>query len=187
MTDNLFAWTWWALGQLAAEGASARPGGELLTGGSPRYQIYRTVDGRFVAAAPLEEKFWKNFCDVIGLDADRRDDRTDPSGVRTQVARLIASRTAEEWRARFAERDACCTVVADLHEALQDEHFRARGIFAAQVESQGARMPALPPPLAPQLRASETDTLSSPSLGEASAADILDDWATRDTTAHGAD
>lgn len=32
-------------------------GSERLTGGTPRYQIYRTRDGRHIAAAPLEQRF----------------------------------------------------------------------------------------------------------------------------------
>jgi hypothetical protein len=35
----------------------------MLTGGSPRYQIYPTKDNRHVAAAPLEQKFWESFCE----------------------------------------------------------------------------------------------------------------------------
>jgi hypothetical protein len=30
--------------------------------------LYPTKDGRVVAAAPLEQKFWETFCDIIGLE-----------------------------------------------------------------------------------------------------------------------
>ena len=63
MTDNLFTFAYWAIGNGFAADAWPRPGGELVTGGSPRYNIYRTADGRFLAAAPLEDRFWNNFCD----------------------------------------------------------------------------------------------------------------------------
>src|SRR5918994_7171217 len=46
MTENLFMLMPWALGQGLAAGRWPKPGAELLTGGSPRYQIYRTADGR---------------------------------------------------------------------------------------------------------------------------------------------
>ena len=59
MSDNLFTFLYWALGNGHAAGLWPRPGGELVSGGSPRYQIYRTADDRFIAAAPLEEQFWK--------------------------------------------------------------------------------------------------------------------------------
>ena len=67
MTDHLFPLMWWALGQGFAQGRWPRPGGELLTGGSPRFQIYPTADARFLAAAPLEQRFWERFAELIGL------------------------------------------------------------------------------------------------------------------------
>ena len=75
MGDNLFTFMYWAMGNGEIAGDWPTPGGELVTGGSPRYNIYRTRDNKFVAAAPLEQKFWKNFCALIELPADMRDDR----------------------------------------------------------------------------------------------------------------
>src|SRR3954470_4608220 len=65
MADNLFTLMYWALGNGHAAGAWPSQGGDLVTGGSPRYNIYRTRDERFLAAAPLEQKFWENFCDAL--------------------------------------------------------------------------------------------------------------------------
>src|SRR5262249_52685082 len=81
MADNLSSFMYWAIGDGLAAGRWAQPGKALVTGGSPRYNVYRTSDGRYIAAAPLEEKFWQAFCDAIGLAADARDDRRDPDAV----------------------------------------------------------------------------------------------------------
>jgi len=108
MCDSLFAFEYWALGQGEAQGAWPKPGGELVSGGSPRYQIYRTADGRFVAAAPIEQKFWDNFCGLIGLATEWRDDARDPQGTLRAVAALIARETADYWRGRFTGQDCCC-------------------------------------------------------------------------------
>jgi crotonobetainyl-CoA:carnitine CoA-transferase CaiB-like acyl-CoA transferase len=175
MSDNLFAWTWWAFGLIGTGGAGPRPSGELLTGGSPRYQVYRTSDGRFVAAAPLEQKFWNAFCELVGLNGPLRDDGADPEATRAEVARLIAARPAEEWRAQFAGQDVCCNVVASLEEALDSPHFKTRGLFNSVVESGFSQMPALPTPLAPELRTNGQRPVS-PALGEADAAEIMESW-----------
>jgi alpha-methylacyl-CoA racemase len=167
MTDNLFAWQWWAQGLLAS-GRAPRPGGELLSGGSPRFQLYRTADGRFVAAAPLEERFWQRFCALIGLPEALRDERADPAATRSAVAAIIAAAPAADWRARFEGEDCCCNLVATLEEAMADPHFRARGLFAAALVAGGRELPALPLPLAPALRAPR-EVQSAPELGEANA------------------
>jgi alpha-methylacyl-CoA racemase len=172
MADHLFPLMWWALGQGFATDRWPRPGGELLTGGSPRFQIYPTADGRFLAAAPLEQRFWERFAELIGLDPAYRDDRNDPAATQGRVAEIIRSRDAAHWRARFAGEDACCAVVASLEEAVRDPHFVGRDLFAgALTDGAGRSMPALPVPLAPVFR--EGRTASYPALGEGN--DLLDE------------
>ncbi|MBI4083764.1 MAG: CoA transferase [Candidatus Lambdaproteobacteria bacterium] len=153
MTDNLFPFLYWALGTAHVTGRWPRPGGELVTGGSPRYAIYRTRDGRYLAAAPLEQRFWDVFCGVIGLDAALREDAADPAATMAAVAGRIGSDTAARWRERFAGKNACCTVVATLEEALAAPHFRARGLFDWSLAASDRRVPALPVPLARRFRA----------------------------------
>jgi crotonobetainyl-CoA:carnitine CoA-transferase CaiB-like acyl-CoA transferase len=164
MADNLFTFLYWALGNGLAAGAWPRPGGELVTGGSPRYQIYRTLDGRFLAAAPLERKFWDNFCEAIGLAPQWRDDARDPRGTRDAIALCIASRTAAAWCDVFAGKDVCCAIVARVEEALADAHFRARGLFGQQLAAGGRSITALPVPVDPAFR--REAALGYPALGE---------------------
>jgi len=176
MADNLFTFMYWALGNGQAAGAWPRPGGELVTGGSPRYQIYRTQDGRFLAAAPLEQKFWDNFCAAIELAQEWRDDARDPGGTRTAVAACIASATSSVWRDRFKGKDVCCAIVASVEEALADPHFRARGLFARQLAAGGREIGALPVPIDAAFR----DTAAAcayPALGENN--DLIEDRGAR--------
>jgi alpha-methylacyl-CoA racemase len=166
MADNLFAFMYWALGNGLVAGQWPKPGGELVTGGSPRFNVYRTRDGKFVAAAPLEQKFWENFCALIGLAPEYQDDRRDAAATKCAVAEKIAAKTAGEWAQLFAGKDVCCCVVASLEEALRDPHFIARGVFAARLAADGKEIAALPAPVAPQFRA-HPDAAGYPGLGEA--------------------
>src|SRR5262249_33621133 len=79
MTDAMFTFAWHALAQGFAGHGFPAPGAGLLTGGSPRYQLYPTSDGRLVACAALEQKFWLAFCAAIGLAAPLVDDRMAPA------------------------------------------------------------------------------------------------------------
>lgn len=117
MTRNLLPFAWWAIGEAAVTGVWPGAGDALLTGASPRYQLYRTRDGRWIAAAPLEDRFWEAFCEVIELpEAWRRS--SDMAAVRREVAARIATRTGAEWQERFAARDCCCSLVGNLATAL---------------------------------------------------------------------
>ena len=165
MADNLFPLVYWGLGNGFAAGEWPTPGGDLVTGGTPRYQVYRTGDGRYLACAPLEQKFWENFLRV--LEAPQLlNDSADPNGTREAIAAIIASRTADEWLQRFAGIDACVSVVKSLREAVETPHFRERGLFQAQITAgDGRQIPSLPLPIAPALRHSADR--AAPALGEA--------------------
>jgi alpha-methylacyl-CoA racemase len=164
MAGNLFPFTYWALGNGLAAGMWPGNGTDLVTGGSPRYRLYPTADGKIVAAAPLEQKFWDELCDIVGLERSLREDARDPEATAGAVAAAIRSKTAEEWRMRFAGRDCCCSIVATLQEAITDPQFRDRFSHVLANEA-GARMPALPVPVAEGFRAPADQTQSAPALG----------------------
>ena len=164
MADNLFPFLYWALGNGQVAGEWPRPGGELVTGGSPRYNVYRTADGKYLAAAPLEQKFWEAFCDLIGLDAGWREDAGREAAVRLEVARRIAARDGAHWERTFAGKDVCCNIVRSVQEALRSAHFAERGIFARTLTQEGRSIIALPVPVAERFRAG-TKAASCPALG----------------------
>jgi crotonobetainyl-CoA:carnitine CoA-transferase CaiB-like acyl-CoA transferase len=153
MTDAMFTFAWYALAIGHARGRFPASGEMRLVGASPRYQLYPTKDGRLVACGALEDKFWTAFTTAIGLATEFIDDEKDARATRHAVAKIIASRSADEWRPVLAKADCCVTVVAPLSEALRDPHFVERGLFAYHYEAQrGAVMPALPVPIAPLFR-----------------------------------
>lgn len=164
MTDMMFALPYWALPQGLRTGQWPEPGRALTTGGSPRYHIYRCADGRFLAAAPLEQKFWQNFCRLIGLAPQHVDDSRDPAGTIGAVAAIVASRDAAHWQARFSGEDVCCAIVATLAEAVDDAHFRNRGLFDRKVASGGQYLPALHVPVAADMRVDDVER-EAPALG----------------------
>lgn len=147
MADNLYTAQYWALGEGFVENRWARPSTGLVTGRSPRYQIYRTADERYLAVAALEEPFWQAFCDIIALDEYYRDDTHDPVATQHRVAQLIANHTAAEWQLKLSGRETCCSVVATLDEAIASEQTQARGLFNRLLEAGNIRIPALPLPI----------------------------------------
>jgi alpha-methylacyl-CoA racemase len=166
MTDNLFPFMYWALGTALVGGSFPGNGTGLVCGGTPRYRLYPTQDRKVVAAAPIEQRFWEVFCEVIELEPPLRDDAADPPATLARVTAIIAGETSEVWRARFAGHDCCASVVASLQEALGDPHFQARGLFAHVLANEaGQRIPALPVPVAPGLRAPSATVAAAPALG----------------------
>ena len=153
MTDAMFTFAWNALAIGHARGKFPGSGELQLVGASPRYQLYATKDGKLVACGALEDKFWASFTAAIGLAPEFVDDKKGIAATKNAVAKIIASRNADEWRPVFAKADCCVTIVAPLSDAVRDPHFVDRGLFAHRLEAQsGAAMPALPVPIAPVFR-----------------------------------
>lgn len=166
MADGMFTFMYWALGEIQATNKWPKPGDELVTGGSPRYQIYRTSDNRFVAAAPLEQKFWENFCQLINLPEEYRDDENHEAEVKKAVAEKIAGAPASYWSECFADQDVCCSVVATLAEAIENSQFLHRKLSNYSIKSDpGQLIDALPVPVVPDFR-EDLREKGYPGLGE---------------------
>ncbi len=166
MTDHLFALSYWAIGKGAVTGVWPENGAEVFTGGSPRYQLYPTQDGRILACAALEQKFWDRFCELIDLAPDLRDDENDPQATRKAIQAIIGQRPARDWQKLFYSEDCCCNIVRTLNEALQDQHYRTRGLFDHLLENaQGDTLPAMVVPVVPQFRDHPDHAKSAPALG----------------------
>ena len=139
LSHNLFP-----LFALQAEGAVPERGRGMLTGGSAGYGVYATADGRYIAVAALEEKFWHLFCDTLGR-ADwkplREKSGDAVAGLRLELETLFASRTQAAWCAVFDGVDCCVTPVLDVAEALVHPHFVARQMA---VEADGVTQYAPP-------------------------------------------
>lgn len=154
MSDNLFTFAYWALGSGFAAGEWPGNGTGLVTGGSPRYRLYPTSDGRMLAVAALEQRFWETFCELVGLEGQLRDDSIDPRATAAAVASIVGADSADAWMDRLAHHDCCCCVVATVEEATRDPHFIARRLFSRMLtRADGQSMPALPVPVDEGFRA----------------------------------
>src|SRR5690606_37217446 len=166
MADAMFTFAWYALATYHTSGRNPGPGELRHNGGSARYRLYPTSDGKIVACGALEQHFWLAFTKAIGLPEALIDDGRDVQATAEAVHKIIASRPAAHWQPIFAKADCCVTIMATLEEALRDPHFVERGLFAWQVELPGGdTMPALPVPIAPQFRAAEK-IAAAPALAE---------------------
>ena len=163
MTDALFTLAFWGLAQLDATGKPPASGGELLSGGSPRYRLYKAACGGLIAVGALEQKFWSKFCALIELPQTLVDDTIDPAATAAAVAECIAAKTAADWSAIFDGQDCCANVVRSLAEARTDPHFMARGLFSGKAGlPDGDAAMALPVPVSSLFREDEPVTRAAP-------------------------
>lgn len=166
MTDNLFPFAFWGLASGWSGGSWPRSGAELLSGGSPRYQLYPTADGALLAVAALEDRFWHMFCNAMELADDLRGADAAPGKVIEAIRDMVAGKPAAHWGELFDRVDCCCSIVRGLAEAVASPHFQARGVFdyglrQGSLEGFGA----LPVPISRELRRSKAEAREVAALG----------------------
>ena len=147
MTDAVFAHHLMPLLALNCDGHSAPPARDFLTGGVPCYAVYRCSDGRYMALAALELKFWETCCDLLqrsDLKArhwslGQKVGGDDAMAVKAELERIFATRTQAEWTGLFEPADCCVTPVLTPDEAVRHRHFIERQMAIASVHlTEGA-------------------------------------------------
>ncbi|MEC5164216.1 MULTISPECIES: CaiB/BaiF CoA transferase family protein [unclassified Janthinobacterium] len=121
-------------------GAEAAPARDLLTGGVPCYNVYRTADARFMAVGALELKFWQLCCDVLqrpDLKArhwqlGQQVGGADALAVKAELDAIFAGRSLAQWTETFAASDCCVTPILTSAEALRHPLFQARRMVSQE-------------------------------------------------------
>ena len=166
MTENLFPFMFWGLGSGFAHNKWPGNSDGVLSGGSPRYNIYKTSDGNYVAAAPLEDRFWNKFCEAIELPKKFIKMQNDQEKVIEEIRKIIGQKEKNYWLDVFNKADCCCSIVKSIEEAINDNHFKVRKIFENKIiNNLGEEIPALPIPIDMQFRKDQKKA-SAPSLGD---------------------
>jgi len=120
MTDGAAALLPVIKGMVDTTGIVPKRGDEMLCGAYACYNVYRAGDGRYVSVGALEAKFWQNLCAGLGR-ADLIQDQFAPeprrSELKAELARVFATRGAEDWFSLLGDKDCCLTPVRTIAEA----------------------------------------------------------------------
>lgn len=152
MADNVWPFQLLPLAKYWAAGAAPVPGADALVGGLPRYNLYETRDGRWLAVGALEDRFFAKFAEIAGL----QDAATIRGGLsREVIARRVREQTADAWLRICAGEDVCVSLVRDIREAIDVATLESVRAFAGGATPAHMEPPSLPLPLAAELRRAE--------------------------------
>jgi CoA:oxalate CoA-transferase len=154
-------------------GASGDPAMEVW-GGNPRYALYPTRDGKTIAVALLESRYWKKFCAAIG-QPELAPEHEDPSarlsshGERTEhyrkaITDYCKAHDRDEIARRMAAENIPLIPVLTPDEALHSQHAAERQLVRTVTHATEGRITELRNPLHPSglIRADRTP---APELG----------------------
>lgn len=85
----------------------------------PNHSIYKCADNRYLAAAPVEPKFWKLFLTKIGrLDLLPLDLFDEKDFLIAEIGKTIETKTLEQWMTIFEGEYCCVSPVNTVAEAV---------------------------------------------------------------------
>jgi len=105
---------------------ASKDGEGSLTGGLAYYDVYYSKDDQPMSFAPLEAKFWANFCHATNKPDWVKRQTDDQTKLREDLTALFASKTIDEWEAILGDVDCCWSRVTRPNNLLDDPQIQAR-------------------------------------------------------------
>ena len=164
MVSSLLSWMVLPASTYLATGRPPKEGDSLMFGSTPYYNLYRTSDGKYIAVAAIEQEFWHNLVEAVGarrLEQKRFGTIEERREVTSELRRIFASRTRDEWAGLLAERDTCATPVLSVEETLASSWGKAASLLV-DISGDGT---VLNNPLRSRPRMRSAPFTAAPSLG----------------------
>jgi alpha-methylacyl-CoA racemase len=120
-------------------------GVNVLDTGAPYYNVYETRDGKWVSIGSIEQRFYADLLDRLGIAGENLPGQHDRVGwprLAQRFAEVFKTKTRAEWEQVFAGSDACFAPVLSLSEVEAHPHNAERGAF---VRREGVMQPAPAP------------------------------------------
>ena len=149
MTEGALSMLLPALGDMAFGAVPLRRGEGLLNGGAGVYRPYATADGKHLAVAPIEPKFWQALGKALDMEA-RADDAFAPAERQAEIKRdleqALSRKDRDAWTEELARVDACVEPVLEMDELADHPQHQARGVFVTTEDPERGpiTLPALP-------------------------------------------
>jgi alpha-methylacyl-CoA racemase len=137
-----------------ATGSRPGPGRGMLTGRYACYDTYVAADGKWLAVAAIEARFWSNLCRALGLErwSSHQTDDAVQDEIRADLRRAFAARDRDAWIEELGPADTCVAPVLSVAELVDDPQFNARGAFVDAVHPRQGPFRQVAPTLAGMAR-----------------------------------
>jgi len=137
-----------------ATGARPGPGHGMLTGRYACYDTYVAADGKWLAVAAIETRFWSNLCHLLGLErwVSHQTDDAVQDEIRADLRAAFATRDRDAWVDELGPADTCVAPVLSVAELVDDPQFVARGAFVDAVHPRHGSFRQVAPTLAGMAR-----------------------------------
>ena len=149
MTDTMVSFLSLALFLYQRSGEPPKRGESILSHRYAFYNTYETADGRYISIGALENRFWKNLCDHLGVSeyGALQYDEKHREEIIGFMRRAFKKKTLDQWATELAGLDVCWGPIQTLNEVLEDPFFRERKMVVSMYQKNGKKVKTLGTPI----------------------------------------
>ena len=109
------------------------------------YNTYETADQRYLAIGAVENRFWQNLCEHLGVPeyTDLQYDEERRQEIIASMRRIFSEKTLDEWEEEFLEVEVCHSKIQGFEEVLRDPLFLEREMIVPLLQPDGTLTKAL--------------------------------------------
>ena len=103
------------------------------------YNVYETADRRYISIGAVENRFWKNLCDVLGVPeyGPLQYDDNHREEILGFFRKAFKKKTLDQWVKKLRDKDVCWGKIQSLDEVLNDPLFVARDMVSEIKDEKG--------------------------------------------------
>lgn len=109
------------------------------------YNVYETADRRYISIGAVENRFWKNLCDILDVPeyVPLQYDDSHRKEILAFCRKAFKKKTLEQWVEELRDKDVCWGKVQNLEEVLNDPLFLARDMVGEVKDNKGKSVTVL--------------------------------------------
>lgn len=149
MTDGMVSFLSLAIFLHQRTGELPKRGESMLSHRYAFYNTYETADGRYVSIGAVENRFWRNLCDYLGVPeyAPLQYDEKRREEIIGFMRRTFKKKRLDQWETELADLDVCWGRIQTLKEVLEDPFFREREMVVNMSQKNGKETATLGTPI----------------------------------------
>jgi crotonobetainyl-CoA:carnitine CoA-transferase CaiB-like acyl-CoA transferase len=109
------------------------------------YNVYETADGGYISIGAVENRFWRNLCEIFGVPeyGELQYDDNHREEILEFFRKAFKRKTRQQWISELKDKDICWGKVQSFTEVLGDPLFKERGMVTQVRGTKGEAVTTL--------------------------------------------
>ena len=120
-------------------------GMNIIDSGAHFYEVYETLDNKYISIGSIEPQFYQQLIEKAGLDAEIFADHLNPAkwpDLKKKLEVIFKTKTSDDWCSMMEGTDVCFAPVLNFMDAQNHPHNIARNTY---IDVDGMKQPAPAP------------------------------------------